>query len=476
MLLINFAAEIMGRKRKIIENVFIETIAAEGKCLGKINGQAVFVAGVAPGDVVDLKIIKRKKNYLEGRVIRFREYSKERIEPFCEHFGLCGGCKWQHIPYPLQAAAKRQQIIDHFSRIGKFPFPEVNDIVTPSKTTQYRNKLEYTFSNKRWLTQEEIDTQQEIDRDGVGFHIPGQFDKVVDIHECHLQEESTNEIRNALRTFARESGMSFYDISQNKGLLRNLVIRMSTLGQLMIIVQFGERDEKNALKVMDFLQKEFPQIDSLYYVVNLKKNETFHDQELILHSGRAWIEEKIGDLTFRIGPKSFFQTNTEQTERLYTKAMEMAQLSGTENVYDLYCGTGTIACYAAKNSQKVIGIESIGEAIDDARTNAEINGLDNTVFITGDVREIMNDEFFMHHGRPDVIITDPPRAGMHPDVVEAILEATPRRIVYVSCNPASQARDLKALTTHYIIEEVQPFDMFPHTHHLENIVSLKCKS
>ena len=476
MLLINFAAEIMGRKRKIIENVFIETIAAEGKCIGKINGQAVFVAGTAPGDVVDLKIVKRKKNYLEGRVIRFREYSKERIEPFCEHFGLCGGCKWQHIPYHKQAEAKRQQIIDHFSRIGKFPFPEVNDIVTPSKTTQYRNKLEYTFSNKRWLTREEIDSEKEINRDGVGFHIPGQFDKVVDIRRCHLQEEPTNEIRNALRHFARENGLSFYDISMNTGLLRNLVIRTSRLGQLMVIVQFGEKDEKNALKVMDFLQKKFPQIDSLYYVINLKKNETFHDQDLLLHSGKAWIEEKIGGLTFRIGPKSFFQTNTEQTEKLYAKAMEMAQLSGNEIVYDFYCGTGTIACYAAKNSRKVIGIESIPEAIEDARGNAAINKLENALFFTGDVADVANEQFFEEHGRPDVIITDPPRAGMHPDVIETIIRALPERVVYISCNPATQARDLATLTAQYFIEEVQPFDMFPHTHHLENIVSLKRKS
>jgi len=463
-------------KNKIFENVQIESIAAEGKCIARIDGQAVFVDGVAPQDIVDLKITRKKKSYLEAKAIKFHNYSSLRVDPFCEHFGLCGGCKWQHIGYEHQITAKRQQVIDNFKRIGKFDFPEVNPIIAADSTRFYRNKLEFTFNYKRWLSTEEIQSSEVINRNGLGFHIPKQFDKIVDIQKCYLQQDPSNEIRNKLRDFANANQLSFYNVTEFVGLLRNLVIRTSTTDQLMVIMQFGEKDENGIKMVMDFLHKSFPEIDSLYYVVNLKKNETFHDQDLILCQGKSFIEEKIGDLIFKIGPKSFFQTNTEQTKKLYEKAMKMAKLKGDEIVYDLYTGTGTIANYIAKSALKVIGIEEIKEAIDDAKENAETNHIDNCTFVVGDIRETLNEDFFMKYGSPDVIVTDPPRAGMHPDVVEVMIRSNPDRIVYISCNPATQARDLIRFTEHYNIEEVQPFDMFPHTHHLENIVTLKRKN
>ncbi|MCG8309895.1 MAG: 23S rRNA (uracil(1939)-C(5))-methyltransferase RlmD [Cytophagales bacterium] len=460
-------------KNKIFERIEIERVAAEGKCIARIDGQAVFVDTAAPGDIVDLRIVKKKKSFLEGKIIKFHKYSSQRANPFCEHFGLCGGCKWQHIGYLHQTEAKRQQVIDNFERIGKLSFPEVNPIIRSEKTEKYRNKLEYTFSSKRWLSREEITSGKTINRNGVGFHIPRQFDKVVDIGRCFLQKEPTNEIRNAIRKFAFEKNLSFYNISEFRGLLRNLVIRTSVSGQLMVIVQFGENDPNNIDDLLNFLLTNFTRIDSLYYVINTKRNETFHDQDLILYSGKGYIEEKIEDLTFRIGPKSFFQTNTEQASKLYAKALEMANLTGNETVYDLYTGTGTIASYVAKKAMKVIGIETVREAIDDARKNAELNGISNVEFIAGDIKDTLNADFFEKHGKPDVIITDPPRAGMHTEVIKAILHAQPNRIVYISCNPATQARDLEILSDLYSIAEVQPVDMFPHTHHVENIVLLK---
>lgn len=465
----------MRIKNQIFENVLIETVAAEGKCVARIKGLAVFVEGVAPGDVVDLKIIRKKKSYLEGRAIKFHTYSDLRVEPFCEHFGLCGGCKWQHLIYNHQVTAKRQQVIDNFDRIGKFDYPEVNEIVQSENTQFYRNKLEFTFSYKRWLSHEEVKSEVVIERSGLGFHIPRQFDKIVDIKKCFLQKEPSNEIRLAIRDFAIDNKLTFYNISEFQGLLRNLVIRTSSTGQLMVIVQFGEQDQEGVKLVMDFIQESFPQIDSLYYVINLKKNETFHDQELILFSGKAFIEERIDELIFKIGPKSFFQTNTEQAQKIYAKALGMAKLQGDEIVFDLYTGTGTIANYVAKKARKVIGIETIKEAIDDAIENADLNDISNTSFIVGDIKDTLTKDFFEQNGTPDVIITDPPRAGMHSDVVDTLLKAKANRIIYISCNPATQARDLAALTVDYDIEEVQPFDMFPHTHHLENIVSLKLK-
>jgi 23S rRNA (uracil1939-C5)-methyltransferase len=462
-------------KNKVFPKVTIESVAAEGKCVTHIDGRAVFVEGVAPGDIVDLKIIKKKKSYLEARPVHFHFLSEKRAEPFCEHFTLCGGCKWQHLQYKFQVESKRQQIIDNFQRIGRFPFPEVNQIIASSETTHYRNKLEYTFSNKRWLSNEEIQSEQEIERSGVGFHLPGHFDKVVDIVRCYLQREPTNQIRNEIRAYATSLKLTFYDLKENTGLLRNLIVRTTSTDQTMVIVQFGENDENNIPWLMAHIQSTFPAIDSLYYVINLKNNETFYDQNMILYSGKAFIEEKINHLTFKIGPKSFFQTNTIQTEKLYSKVMEMAHLTGNEIVYDLYCGTGTITNFIAQNAKKAIGIESIKEAIDDARENTKLNKIDNSFFVVGDIKDVLDENFISTHGRPDVIVTDPPRAGMHKDVVQAILKLSPARIVYVSCNPATQARDLAFMTDNYTIKEVQPFDMFPHTHHLENIVLLSKK-
>ncbi len=462
----------MGIKNKIFENVLIETVAAEGKCIAHIDGKAVFVAGVAPGDEVDLKIIRRKKSFLEGKPVKFHRYSDQRVDAFCEHFGLCGGCKWQHIDYQYQTEAKRQQIIDNFERIGKFKFPEVNPIIVSKSITNYRNKLEFTFSNKKWLTYDEVKSDKIINRNGVGFHIPKQFDKIVDIDKCYLQKDPSNQIRNELRAFALKNQFTFYNVSEFNGLLRNLIIRTSSTGQLMVIVQFGERDDKSIELTMDFLKQSFPGINSLYYVINKKKNETFHDQELVLYSGKEFIEEKIDSLTFKIGPKSFFQTNTEQARNLYIKAKEMARLTGNEIVYDLYTGTGTIANYLSDKCKKVIGIESIKEAIEDARENSINNQITNASFFIGDIKDTLTHDFLNKNGVPDVIVSDPPRAGMHREVLDTIMTAGPKRIVYISCNPSTQARDLALLTEKYRIEEIQPFDMFPHTHHLENIVSL----
>jgi len=460
-------------KNKVYSNITIESMAAEGKCVARINGQAVFVEGVAPGDLVDIFITKRKRNYLEGRVIKIIKLSENHRDPFCKHFDRCGGCKWQQVGYEIQLTSKRQQVIDNFERIGKFPFPEVNEIIAADETTHYRNKLEYTFSNKRWLEKEEMEASTPIENNGVGFHLPNLFDKIVDIEECWLQKNPSNSIRNSLRSFALNHGLSFYNIRENHGLLRNLVIRTTSLDQVMVIVQFGEKDVHGIELVMSHLDETFPEIDSLHYVVNLKKNETFHDQEVILYKGKPYIKEYIDNLQFKIGPKSFFQTNTSQTTKLYRKALEMAQLSGKEIVYDLYCGTGTIANFVARKSEKVIGVEVIAEAVEDAWENAQLNGIRNTTFITGDIKDMLSDSFKSAHGDPDVIITDPPRTGMHEDAVNGIIALNPQRIIYISCNPATQARDLIKLTEHYTILEVQPFDMFPHTHHLENIVSLK---
>ena len=431
------------------------------------------MAEAAPGDEVDLKTIRKKKSFLEAKIINFHKYSDLRTDPFCSHYGLCGGCKWQHLEYSHQLSAKRQQIIDNFSRIGKFEFPEVNQIVGSEKTQFYRNKLEYTFSNKKWITQEEIESGDELNRNGVGFHLPGHFDKVVDVETCYLQDPVSNKIRNSIREFTNKNQLSFYDIQKNEGLLRNLIVRTSTTGELMVIVQFGDNNEDQISDVMEFIKKSFSEITSLNYVINQKKNETFNDLDVVLYHGRSYIVEVLSELSFKIGPKSFFQTNSKQTEKLYGKALEMAKLTKEETVYDLYCGTGTITNFIARSAHQAIGIEAVIEAIDDARENAQLNQIENSTFYTGDVKDVLNDQFFQSNPRPDVIFTDPPRAGMHKDVVETILKLQPEKIVYISCNPATQARDLAALVENYSIQEIQPFDMFPHTHHLENIVSLQ---
>ncbi len=463
-------------KHKVLSTITIESVAAEGKCIAHHEGKAIFVEGVAPGDIVDIRIFKKKQRYLEGKPVVFHKYSDLREEPFCGHFALCGGCKWQHLKYEEQITAKRQQVIDNFRRIGKFEFPDANPIIASSETTFYRNKLEYTFSNRKWLSNEEIKSGDEIDRNGVGFHLPGHFDKVLDIETCYLQKEPTNAIRNEIRHYAKANNLSFYDLKANKGLLRNLIIRTTSTDMVMAIVQFGEQNDDGIANIMSHIRNTFPQIDSLYYIINLKHNETFLDQEPVLFAGSAFIEENIHNLRFKIGPKSFFQTNTRQTEKLYSHTTEMAKLTGNETVYDLYCGTGTITNFIAQKSRLAVGIETVKEAIDDARENAQINNIGNSRFVTGDIRDVLDEKFVDEYGIPDVIITDPPRAGMHQDVVNGILRLNPARIVYISCNPATQARDLAMMIHQYKIDEIQPFDMFPHTHHLENIVSLSRRS
>lgn len=464
----------MGRRKlPYYENVLIEDIASGGKALARVNDMVVFVDGVVPGDIVDLQVIRKRKAYQQAKVDRFRSYSEDRTEPFCEHFGICGGCKWQQLPYNEQLKYKEKQVRDAMARIGKVEIGDFQPILGSERTRFYRNKLEYTFSNHRWLTVEEVQSDVSLaSRDSLGFHVPGRFDRVVDVKKCYLQEDPSNSIRNRVRAFALANQMSFYDHKTNKGLLRNLIIRTTTTGELMVIlsVQF---DEPLVHKMLDDLHEHFPEITSLMYVINPKKNETLFDQDILVHQGRDHIVEEMEGLKFIIGPKSFFQTNTWQALNLYTIARQYAGFTGTELVYDLYTGTGSIANFVAASAAKVIGIESIPEAIDDARRNAELNGIKNTAFIAGDMKDVLNDDFTDRHGRPDVIITDPPRAGMHEDVVRKILDLEPQRIVYVSCNPATQARDVHLLSEKYAADRSRPVDMFPHTYHIENVLLLE---
>ncbi|MBN7812522.1 23S rRNA (uracil(1939)-C(5))-methyltransferase RlmD [Algoriphagus sp. H41] len=462
-------------KNKVITHLAIERIASEGKCVGHHDGKVVFVANVAPGDVVDVRITKGKSSFMEGEAVHFHEYSKDRITPFCPHFGTCGGCKWQHIDYALQKDYKRQQVVDQFQRIAKVPIPEVMPILGSAKTQYYRNKLDFTFSNSRWLTREEINSGEEFERNALGFHIPKMFDKIIDVEHCYLQDGISNDVRNELRAFARENQLSFYDIRNQVGLLRNLIIRSTSTGQTMVIVQFGENDPENIPVVMEFLKNRFPEITSLLYVVNTKGNETFHDLELVTYAGLPYIEEEMEGLRFRIGPKSFYQTNSDQAYELYKVARDFADLQGDEVVYDLYTGTGTIANFVAKKAKQVIGVEYVEAAIEDAKLNSQINGIDNTLFYAGDMKDILNEEFIAAHARPDVIITDPPRAGMDEKVVQMLLRLEAPKVVYVSCNPATQARDLALLGEKYQVEKVQPVDMFPQTYHVENVVLLTLK-
>nr|MBI1230638.1 23S rRNA (uracil(1939)-C(5))-methyltransferase RlmD [Cytophagales bacterium] len=467
----------MSRKMKhqVLEGLTIERIASEGKCVAHYEGKVVFVSQVAPGDVVDVRVTKGRSSFLEGDVIRIQQYSPDREEPFCSHFGVCGGCKWQHISYPLQLSYKRQQVIDQFQRIAKVPIPEVQPIIGAASSTYYRNKLDYTFSNNRWLTKEEIDSGETFERSALGFHVPKRFDKIVDIQNCYLQEGISNEVRNSLRDFALKEEISFYDIVQQTGILRNLIIRNTLVGETMVIVQFGEDNVEAIEKVMNFLKEKFPQITSLLYVINLKKNETFHDLEVITYSGKAYIEEEMEGLRFRIGPKSFYQTNPAQAQRLYEVAREFAGLTGEEVVYDLYTGTGTIASFVARQAKEVIGIEYVEAAIEDAKLNAKINGLTNTKFYAGDMKDMFTGEFIQQHARPDVVITDPPRAGMHADVIQTLFDLEAPKIVYVSCNPGTQARDVALLAEKYEVTAIQPVDMFPQTYHVENVVLLTRK-
>jgi 23S rRNA (uracil1939-C5)-methyltransferase len=471
----------MARNKKkplpVLEHVRITACAAEGKALARVDDTVVFVPFVVPGDVVDLQVKKKKSSYMEAVAVKMHEASPLRTEPRCRHYGVCGGCKWQCLRYEEQLKAKQQQVEDALTRIGKVELPEFQPILGSRNIYGYRNKLEFGFSNKRWLTEEEVrqDVKYEV-MDAVGFHITGAFDKILDITECHLMDDINNRIRNDIRQYALEHGLTFYDLRENRGLLRSLMIRNSNTGELMFLVQFRietSEEQQQADALMRHLGEAFPEITSLLYVDNHKANDTFADQEIHVVRGKDHIFEKMENLRFKVGPKSFYQTNTEQAYELYKVAREFAQLTGEELVYDLYTGTGTIANFVAGQARQVIGIEYVPEAIEDAKVNSELNGITNTLFYAGDMKDILNRDFIDQHGRPDVIITDPPRAGMHKDVIDTILFAAPRRIVYVSCNPATQARDLQLLDAEYKVSKVQPVDMFPHTQHVENVVLLE---
>lgn len=467
----------MTRKRKqlpLLDNILITDVAAEGKAIAKVDGRAVFIPFAVPGDVVDIQLTRKKNSFAEGRVVRFEKYSENRTEPVCIHFGVCGGCKWQMLPYESQLKHKQQQVTDNLERIGKVDLPGINSILGAPQTTFYRNKLEFTFSNKKWLTEAQISSNEMFDNmNALGFHIPGMFDKVLDIDKCWLQDDLSNQIRNAVRSFCLENGYSFFDLRNQEGLMRTLIIRNSSVGEWMVIVVFYENNAEKREKLMNFIAEKFPQITSLLYIVNQKANDTITDQEVITWRGRDHIYEKMEGLKFKIGHKSFFQTNSEQAYNLYKVTRDFAQLSGEETVYDLYTGTGSIANFVARNTKKVVGIEYVPEAIQDAYENSRLNRIDNTLFFAGDMKDVLTADFISEHGRPDVIITDPPRAGMHNDVIDVILLAAPERIVYVSCNPATQARDLSLLDKKYKVTCVQPVDMFPHTHHVENVVLLQ---
>ena len=466
----------MKKPLPILENVLITDVAAEGKALARVNDMVVFVPYVVPGDVVDIQLTKKKKSYGEGRAIRIKEFSKVREVPFCQHFGICGGCKWQNLPYSEQIRYKQQQVWDNLTRLAKIELPEISPILGSEHTQFYRNKLEFTFSDKAWLTSEQMSLpDEEKQKEALGFHIPGMFDKVLHIEKCWLQNDLSNQIRNTLYEFCKKQGIPFYNLRTREGIMRNIIVRNSvTTGEWMLIVVFALPEEAVIESVMAHVAERFPQITSLLYIVNQKCNDTISDQDVVVYRGKDHIIETMEGLQFKVGPKSFYQTNTMQAYELYKVAREFADLKGDELVYDLYTGTGTIANFVARRCRKVIGIEYVPEAIEDAKVNAQINGLDNTLFYAGDMKDILNQQFIEQHGRPDVIITDPPRAGMHDDVIRTILFAAPERIVYVSCNPATQARDLQLLDVAYKVEAIQPVDMFPHTQHVENVVKL-CK-
>ena len=477
----------MTRKHKplpLLEHITIESVAAEGKCIFHYDDKVVFVPFCVPGDVVDVQITKKKHSFMEGRVERIISYSKVRETPMCEHFGICGGCKWQNLPYEEQLKAKQQQVLDQLTRIGKVELPPFQPILGSVKTKEYRNKLEFGCANKRWYTKEEIaalppkEEGQEgnLSESAIGFHITGAFDKIYPIKKCWLMDDLHNEIRNEISRYAKDNSISFYDIRAQHGLLRDLMMRNSNTGEFMLLVQFHydeEGDEQKAMQLLQHIADTFPQITSLIYVDNQKGNDTFGDLELTTFKGTDFIYETMEDLKFKVGPKSFYQTNTDQAYHLYCVARSFAQLTGGELVYDLYTGTGTIANFVAHQAKQVIGIEYVPEAIEDAKENSHVNGINNTLFYAGDMKDILTDDFIQEHGQPDVIITDPPRAGMHADVVKVILNAAPKRIVYVSCNPATQARDLQLMDADYKVAAVQPVDMFPHTPHVENVVLLE---
>ena len=469
----------MAKNKKphpILEKITITDIAAEGKAIAKVNDIVVFVPFVVPGDVVDLQVTRKKSHFMEARAIHFHSYAENRTKAVCEHYGICGGCKWQILPYSEQIRYKQKQVVDNLTRIGKIELPEILPIFGSEKTEFYRNKLEYTFSNKRWRTNEEIAEGKVFETmNAVGFHIPGQFDKVLDINKCWLQTEDSNEIRNEVRRYALEHDLTFFDLRNQEGFLRTLMIRTTSTGELMVIMVFFHEDKEVQNDLLQHIADKFPQITSLLYIINSKANDTITDQEVLVFKGNECIYEEMEGLKFKIGPKSFYQTNSGQAYELYKITRKFAQLTGNELVYDLYTGTGTIANFVAHQARQVIGIEYVPEAIEDAFVNSELNNINNTLFYAGDMKDILNAAFIEKHGKPEVIITDPPRAGMHEDVINAILFAEPQRIVYVSCNPATQARDLSLLDKNYKVVAVQPVDMFPHTHHVENVVLLERK-
>lgn len=469
----------MRKKRKLpfVEKLEITDFAAEGKSIGRYNDIVVFVPWLVPGDVADVQVTKKRKKYMEGTAVNIHKYSENRVVPFCTHFSICGGCKWQHLSYAKQLEYKQKQVSDSLQRIGKIEISGINQIISSKETQYYRNKLEYTFSSTRWLTKEEVESGTEVtDRNAVGFHIPGKFDRILDIQHCYLQNELSNRLRLSLREFTMKEGFSYYNQREKTGFLRNLIVRNSNLGEWMVMVIFGEESPDEINSVMYFIKDNFPEIDSLNYIISLKVNDTYGDLDVINYSGKDHILEKMEDLKFRIGPKSFFQTNSKQAYALYDIVRDLADLKKHEIVYDLYTGTGTIANFVARQCKKVVGVEYVEEAVHDARINAEINNIDNAFFFAGDTKDILTDSFVLEQGKPDVVITDPPRAGMYIDVIDTLLRILPQKIVYVSCNPATQARDIELLSGKYKVSVIQPVDMFPHTHHVENIVLLEKKS
>ncbi|MBR1652769.1 MAG: 23S rRNA (uracil(1939)-C(5))-methyltransferase RlmD [Alloprevotella sp.] len=472
----------MSRKKKplpLLEQIEITGLAAEGKAIARVEGRVVFVPYCVPGDIVDLQVTRKKQSFMEASVVRFHKRSPLRTEPFCPHFGVCGGCKWQCLPYEEQLRQKEQQVHDAFTRIGHVDAREWLPILGSRRERGYRNKLEFGFSNKRWLTHEEVESGVRFETmDALGFHIPGAFDKILDIEYCGLMDDVNNRIRNGIREYALAHGLAFFDLRRQEGLLRNMMLRTSATGEVMLLLQFCYQAEdavaaQQAQALMGYVHETFPEITSLLYVVNTKANDTIGDLDVKTFSGTPFIFETMEGLRFKVGPKSFYQTNTEQAYELYKVARDFAALTGRERVYDLYTGTGTIANFVARKAAMVVGIEYVPEAIEDAKENARLNGLENTRFFAGDMKDILTADFIAEHGHPDVIITDPPRAGMHPDVVKTILATSPERIIYVSCNPATQARDLQMLSEAYDILRVRPVDMFPHTHHVENVALLE---
>jgi 23S rRNA (uracil1939-C5)-methyltransferase len=463
------------KKNVVLEEVLVEAYAAEGKSLARRDGKVIFIEGVVPGDVVDVRLGKNKKDWAEGQAIHFHQFSGERAVPFCQHFGVCGGCQWQMLPYEKQLQYKHQQVYDNLTRIGKVALPPFLPILGAEADKFYRNKLEYTFSTKEYLPEGSFDRndKEKSFNPVLGFHARGFFDKIVNIETCWLQPEPTNSLRNALRQFAHEKGYRFYDYREHKGLLRNLQLRICTTGEVMVNLVFGEDDKKAREEMLQFIHTSFPGITTLLYTVNTKMNDSIFDLEPVVYKGKGYVVEQLEDFRFKIGPKSFFQTNTKQGERLYQITREFAELDGSQILYDLYCGTGSIGIFCSRGAKKIVGVEAIEAAVEDARENAALNNIDHAEFFAGDVINVCDDAFFALHGRPDVLITDPPRAGMHPKLVEKILEIEAPLVVYVSCNPATQARDLALLDEKYTITRVQPVDMFPHTHHIENVVQLK---